>query len=98
MVKVMIKTLGKGRCPSSIPKVIYTLAFVQITALSGCGVVAPPSQLTGPAKRCMVAPQTLKGVPVGGDLVTEYSAVAQAYGRETSKLRCLQKWVRTVTK
>ena len=66
--------------------------------LAGCaGTPFPPSELVPPAKRCMFAPRHLASLKVGDDLVSAYASVERQYGNETSKTRCLQKWVRTVT-
>jgi hypothetical protein len=56
------------------------------------------SELVKPSPRCMVAPGALQTLKDGDDLVVAYASAARSYGRETSKLRCLQRYVRTVTK
>lgn len=67
--------------------------------LCACGgPPTPPSKLVQPAKRCMVAPGKLAIPQAGDDLTVHYAAAVKSYGRETSKVRCLQKWVRTATK
>jgi hypothetical protein len=67
--------------------------------LSGCAD-APfdTSELVKPSARCMVAPGALPKLKEGDDAVQSYASVVRSYGRETSKLRCLQRYVRTVTK
>lgn len=68
-------------------------------ALAGCGgAPVPPSGLVPPAKRCMVPPGALEQVRAGDDLVLKYATTIKSYKRETSKVRCLQKWARAVTK
>lgn len=81
----------------------YNFAFLCIAlvfAVAGCGSATPvpPSQLVQPAKRCVVAPERLSKLQPGEDLVPAYASVVRSYGRETSKLRCLQRWVKAVGK
>lgn len=75
------------------------LSLICYFTLSGAGCVPDyPSQLVKPSARCMVAPGSLQPLKEGDDLVTAYASASRAYGRETSKLRCVQAWARTVTK
>ena len=66
--------------------------------LAGCAGDVPfgPSELVPPAKRCMASPVALAKLKEGDDLIQAYAAVARSYGREASKLRCVQRWSRTV--
>ena len=78
-------------------RAVLTFSFLCTAALSGCGSVPyDTASLVPPAKRCMVAPQSLAKLKVGDDLVQSYASVTRSYGREASKLRCVQKWARTV--
>lgn len=74
------------------------LAASLAVCLTACGgVPVPPSSLVPPAKRCMVSPGQLQALRAGEDLVPAYATTIRSYKRETSKLRCLQKWVRAVS-
>lgn len=67
--------------------------------LSGCGgTPVPPSELVPPAKRCMVPPGKDARLKSGDDLVVKYAALTRVRKIEKSKIRCLQKWVRAVSK
>lgn len=68
--------------------------------LAGCGgsPPVPPSKLVGPSKRCMENPKPVPPMQQGQDSLAYSGALAQQYGKEASKLRCVQKWVRVVTK
>lgn len=68
-------------------------------ALCACGgPPTPPSKLVGPSKRCMVPPESVHPLGVGDDLVAAHGVLIRQYGRETSKVRCLQRWASAVTR
>lgn len=69
-------------------------------AVAGCADTAPvpPSKLARPAAALMVTPEPLSQVQAGDDLYQSHARLRRSYGRETSKLKRLQRWVRTVTK
>ena len=68
-------------------------------ALAGCGGgPVPPSKLTGPAAALMVPPASLPDIREGDDLGQALAGTRKMYGHEASKLRRLQRYVRTVTK
>lgn len=67
--------------------------------LAGCGgKPVPPSKLAKPSAMLMVAPGTLPDLREGDDIGQHAIAVRRMYGREATKLRGLQRYVRTVTK
>lgn len=67
-------------------------------ALAGCGgSPVPPSKLRLPAESLMVAPAALPDLAEGGDIGQHAVTIRKMYGHEASKLRRLQRYVRTVT-
>lgn len=83
--------------PSIARKLVLIPNILVLSALSACGTVPyDTASLVPPAKRCMTSPASLPKLKVGDDLVQSYASVTRSYGRETSKTRCLQRWVRTV--
>lgn len=75
------------------------LIVVSLAAIvAGCAPPVPPSQLSGPPKRCMAAPERIPKVKAGDDMIVHDAANIEARKREASKTRCLQRYVRTVLK
>ena len=67
--------------------------------LGGCGgKPVPPSKLVKPSSMLMVAPGTLPDLREGDDVGQHAITVRRMYGKEASKLRRLQRYVRTVTR
>lgn len=78
-------------------RAIHTFQMLCTAALAGCSSVPyDTASLVPPARRCMTSPAALPKLKAGDDLVQSYASVTRSYGREVSKTRCLQKWVRTV--
>lgn len=78
-------------------RIIITLAIC--LALTGCaGTPTPPSSLEPPAKALMKAPEALPPIREGDDLVETLGSTRRSYGQETSKLRRLQNYVKTILK
>lgn len=70
-----------------------------VLALAGCaGSPVPPSKLEKPAAALMIEPARLPDLVAGEDIALHAVKVRKLYGHEASKLRRLQRWVRTVTK
>ncbi len=68
--------------------------------LAGCAgdVGVPPSKLEKPAAYLMVAPEPLFNVAAGDDYGQALVKTRKMYGKETAKLRRLQRYVRVITK
>jgi hypothetical protein len=66
--------------------------------LAGCAgdVAVPPSKLEKPAAYLMVAPEPLFNVAAGDDYGQALVKTRKMYGKETSKLRRLQRWIRVI--
>jgi hypothetical protein len=78
-------------------RVIALSATTAAMIICGCADIPyDTADLVPPARRCMVAPQSLTRLKAGDDLVQSYASAVRSYGRETSKLRCVQRWARTV--
>jgi hypothetical protein len=78
---------------------IRSMMLAVCMLLAACGAPpVPPSKLVMPAARCMVPPGKDEKLQPGDDLVVKYAALARVRKIEKSKIRCLQKWVRTVSK
>jgi hypothetical protein len=69
-----------------------------LCALAGCAGTVAPSQLEPPAKALMVPPKPLADPKKGDDLVVIHKSLRNDYVNEASKLRRLQRYVRTITK
>lgn len=67
-------------------------------SIAGCAPAVPPSQLSGPPKRCMASPERIPKVKAGDDMIAHDAANIEARKREASKTRCLQRYIRTVLK
>ena len=66
-------------------------------AMGGCAKgMAPPSKILGPSPRLMAPPAPTPEIKAGSDLVVEHLKLRQQYNRETSRLRSLQGYVKTV--
>jgi len=82
---------------SIVRKMVLIPCILVLSGVSGCGSVPyDTASLVPPAKRCMTSPAAIPRLKAGDDLVQSYASVTRSYGREASKTRCLQKWVRTV--
>ena len=81
-------------------RIFYIMAIMaNVTLLCGCGgQPVPPSKLVKPADVLMVPPGQLPNIREGEDVAQHAATVRRIYGREASKLRKLQRYVRTVTK
>lgn len=78
---------------------IRALPLMGVICLAGCGgPPVPPSKLKSPAAVLMVAPEPLRDIQQGEDVANHAIKVREMYGKEASKLRRLQRWVRVVTK
>ena len=79
---------------------IYKLALITIACtISGCSTSpVPPSKLSKPASELMIAPGVLPDLFEGDDIGQHTIVVRRMYGKEATKLRRLQRYVRTVTK
>ena len=64
-------------------------------ALAGCsnGKATEP-----PSPRLMTAPAALEDIKPGDDVIQKHAELRRQYGRETSKVRGLQGYVRAVLK
>ena len=62
--------------------------------LSGCGI--NPAKLEPPARALMQAPKPSPDPKAGDDLVQSYISLRRESATDKSKLRRLQRWVRTV--
>lgn len=70
-----------------------------VLALGGCATSpVPPSKLSKPASELMIAPGVLPDLFEGDDIGQHTIVVRRMYGKEATKLRRLQRYVRTVTK
>lgn len=75
------------------------IIFSTCLALAGCGgQPVPPSKLVKPADALMVPPGQLPNIREGDDVAQHAATVRKLYGKESSKLRRLQRWVHTATK
>lgn len=75
------------------------VATVLCLVLAGCGGPPPPvTKLSRAPARCRVAPAKLPKPAVGQDAVRYASNIAKRYGLEASKLRCMQRYERTITR
>lgn len=77
-----------------------SFALVALAFLGGCGTGTPVAvgQLKPAPTRCMVAPEQLGTLSAGQSLVEQHGKLRLSYARETSKLRCVQRYVRTITR
>ncbi len=76
----------------------YALLLI-CCCLAGCGgPPVPPSKLGKPAAALMVPPELLPDIREGDDLGQHVVRVRGMYGREATKLRRLQRYVRTVNR
>lgn len=76
------------------------IILAMVFGMAGCspGLMPPPSELAAPSKRLMTAPQAAANLKTGDDLYEDNVRLSEAYVRETSRLRSLQEYVRTVLK
>lgn len=79
---------------------LYKLSLITIVCtLGGCATSpVPPSKLSKPASELMIAPGVLPDIFEGDDVGQHAIRVRRMYGKEATKLRRLQRYVRTVTK
>lgn len=79
--------------------ILRALTLIVVLSLAGCAdSPVPGSKLVGPAAVLMVAPDPLPDIKEGEDVARHAIKVRKMYGKEASKLRRLQRWVRVVTK
>lgn len=65
--------------------------------LAGCSQgMAPPSKMLAPSPRLMAPPAPTPEIKAGSDLVVEHLKLRKQYNQETSRLRSLQGYVKTV--
>lgn len=72
-------------------------AYIAV-ALAGCGSTVTLSQLEPPAAALLVPPKPLSDPKKGDDLVELHKGLRRDYAIETSKLRRLQAYTRTILK
>lgn len=74
------------------------LCILAIAAIiAGCGgPPAPPSKLRPPPPWCMSEPQKLPQLLPGENLVERHAGLRRQYSRESNKLRCTQRYIRTI--
>lgn len=79
---------------------IVLMLIAMFLLLAGCAdsTGVPPSKLVKPSSMLMVPPEPLIDIVPGDDVVVHALRVRRQYSKETSKLKRLQRWVRTVTK
>ena len=71
-------------------------ALVFPLCLAGCATApVPPSKLSKPASALMVAPELLPDLFEGDDIGHHAVIVRRMYGKEATKLRRLQRYVRS---
>jgi hypothetical protein len=80
--------------------IVFISSMLAIVVIGGCSgdVAVPPSKLEKPAAYLMVAPEPLFNVAAGDDYGQALIKTRKMYGKETSKLRRLQRYVRVITK
>ena len=77
---------------------LWLIIVLACIALAGCASVPyDAGNLDGPSARCMRAQEPAEALGAGDDLVQKDAALRRSYGRARSKIRCLQKYARTVT-
>jgi hypothetical protein len=78
---------------------VLTFLLLAIAALGGCGTGTPVAvgQLKPAPTRCMASPEQLGTLSAGQSLVEQHGKLRRSYVRETSKLRCAQLYIRTIT-
>ena len=59
------------------------LALLLAGCATGKGTEPPPP-------RCMLAPKPLGDIKPGEDIIAKHAELRRDYGKETSKLRCMQ--------
>ncbi len=79
---------------------IILMLIAMFLLLAGCAdsTGVPPSKLVRPSSMLMIAPAQLPEIAPGDDVVVHALKVRRLYGRETSKLLRLQRYVRVITK
>lgn len=75
-----------------------TLIVLCCALFAGCANSVAPSQLEPPAAALLTPPKPLADPKKGDDLVVLYKGLRKDYAAETSKLRRLQTYTKTVTK
>ena len=63
------------------------LALLLAGCASGKGTEPPPA-------RCMLAPKPLGDIKPGEDIIAKHAELRRDYGKETSKVRCLQSYTK----
>ncbi len=69
------------------------LVVITMLVLAGC---ATSSGTEPPPARCMIAPKPLGDIKAGDDVIQKHAELRRDYGRETSKLRCMQGYSRAL--
>jgi hypothetical protein len=73
--------------------------LVAVLLAGGCATAPVPGSKLRPAPaRCMASPDDLPVLAVGDDLVEKHGRLRRSYARETSKLACTQRYIRTITR
>jgi hypothetical protein len=73
------------------------LLVAAVLAACGTGTPVAVGQLKPAPSRCMVSPEQLGTLSAGQSLVEQHGKLRRSYARETSKLRCTQRYIRTIT-
>jgi hypothetical protein len=75
------------------------LAFV-LVAMMGCAkdAAVDVGTLKPAPRRCMEPPAGVEPLKVGDKLVEKHARLYRSYNRETSKLVCAQRYIRTITR
>lgn len=78
--------------------IAHIIALVAIIGLAGCSSGAiDPTGIRKPDAVLMLPPAPPEKLKVGDDLKLRYASLRRSYGRETARLRDLQRYVRTIT-
>ncbi len=73
---------------------VFTCCIVVL--LAGC--TTPMGDLSPAPKWCMAGTKTFPPLKEGDDLVSEYAKLKRINSEDTSKIRCLQRYSRAVSK
>jgi hypothetical protein len=83
-------------------RLFTALSFLLLLAavLAACSGNPPVNveKLRGAPARCMTSPEGLSSLSAGQSLVEQHGKLRRSYARETSKLRCTQRYIRTITR
>lgn len=79
--------------------IALSVALMIAATLAGCGgPQAPPSTLRPAPSWCMSGPQKLPQLLPGENLIEGHAKLRRQYSNEASKLRCTQRYIRTIKK